>query len=103
MPDTREQPDTRVGEIREMLSGLQRDASTMEEELSRLAAECRKAEADAMAAVERGNDAAARECLARQDRLAEARAVIEAQLPRQKAFIATCRELLSSITTSEDA
>jgi phage shock protein A len=103
MPDTPDGSDARAAELREVLVGLQRDASSMEEELTRLTAECNKAEADAMAAIQRGDDAQAREHLDRQDRLTEARFVIEAQLPRQLAFIATCRELLSSIATSEDA
>jgi phage shock protein A len=89
-------------DIRELLSGLQRDASNMREELDRLTADCDQAEADAMAAVQLGDDTVARECLARHDRLFEARSVIEAQLPRQEAFIATCRELLANVTTLED-
>jgi phage shock protein A len=90
-------------EIAELLAGLERDAAELSDELGRLAAASEKAEADAIAAVQAGNDAVARDCLARQDRLSDSAAVMERQLAMQQAFIATCRELLASVTpqTSE--
>ena len=89
-------------EIAELLAGLKRDASELKKELDRLKSAAEAAEADAIAAIQAGNDDIARECLAKQDRLTDTAADVERQIQKQEAFIATCLELMAAAGMSEE-
>ena len=83
--------------LREELEGLQREASVLRQDLSRLTNESRQAQANAMAAVQAGDDAAARAALQHQQRCVDNAALVATELEMLELMVSGYGNVLAAI------
>jgi hypothetical protein len=87
--------------VRAELEGLQRDAAVLRQDLKRLGDERRQAEAAAMAAVQKGDDAAARDALQREQRCAESASLLATELEMTELIIRGYVDVLAAIDLTD--
>jgi hypothetical protein len=85
-------------ELREQVAGLERDALALRDDLAQLESDCVRAEAAAMDAIRKGDDACARDELLAHAESSEAAGIVQAELNRVEALLMVCRETLAAVS-----